>query len=124
MDWKQEAKEILEFHEQKQKQYGKGKQGRPESISGKKGWSIRDTAGANNISYKHAYDLLVWGWKLRQDPKFENKVTITLNKSTAKKHLLENLIGTVKTTIFILKKDKRTIKIASDLERALKDYES
>ncbi len=120
MTWQTEAKETLEFHEKMQKEHGKGKQGRPESISGKKGWGIRDTAKAKGISYKYAYDLLCWGKALKENPNFLRTIEVRSNRHFN----LEMLLGTLKAKILILKSDKRTQKIGDDLEKALKDYES
>lgn len=107
-----------------QKEQGKSRQGRPDSLTGKKGWGIRDTAAAKRISYKHAYDLITWGLKLRTFPNFDNRVSSNSSIRSSNKIRMENLLGTIKTTIFILKKDKRTLKIGNDLEKALKEYES
>jgi len=127
MDWKTESLETLAFHEKMQKENGKGKRGRPESISGKKGWGIRDTAKAKKISYKWAHDLISWGKALRTDPLFDNKVVLvttrTVTLGTFKKHKLAELLGILRGKILILKSDKRTVKIGQDLEEAVRQYE-
>lgn len=119
-DWKTEAEEILKFHEAKQKEFGVSKPGRPDSVGGKNGWGIRDTAKALEISFFHAQSCIRLGLRLRDNPNF----TPSPNIGVVRESRLDTLLKTVRTTCFLLKQDKRTVKIGNDLEKALKEYES
>lgn len=117
--WKDLAKRVLEFHESKQKEHGKSKAGRPDSLTGKQGWGIRDTARELKIDYLTAQRNINWGLALRQNPNFVRDIS----NNSEREYRLSAFLGQIRTTIFILKQDKRTVKIGTDLEKALKEYE-
>jgi hypothetical protein len=121
MDWKQEAERVLKLHEENQQKYGKSRDGRPDSVSGKIGWGIRDTAKLIGRSFRYTQEHIKWGLCLRSDPTFDNRAS---SEVSIKQTRTEKLLANIRTTIFVLKQDKRTVKIGNDLEKALKDYES
>lgn len=124
MDWKQEAERVLNLHEENQKKHGKSRDGRPDSVSGKIGWGIRDTAKLIGRSFRYTQEHIKWGICLRLDPAFDNRASGPLPIGSARQTRTESLLASIRTTIFVLKQDKRTVKIGNDLEKALKDYES
>lgn len=123
-NWKEEAEEILQFHEAKQKEFGKSKQGRPDVVAGKQGWSIRDTAKHFGKTYFYVHERLGWASKLRNDPTYDPRLAMPVGSRTNGKTKLADFLGKIKTTIYVLKQDKRTLKIGNDLEKALREYES
>ena len=111
-NWKEEAAEIVKFHNLKQAEFGISKSGRPDSVTGKTGWGIRDTAKALKRPF----------WQVQ----FALRVAETTPNliKPSKSSRLEDLLKTIRTTIFILESDKRTAKLGNELKKALKDYES
>lgn len=55
-DWRVRAKLIKGFHTSKQAELGEAKTGRPDSIVGKRGWGIRDTAEHFNLNIRYVIE--------------------------------------------------------------------
>lgn len=125
--WNEESLEVLAFHEAKQLEHGKGKSGRPDTLTGKRGWGIDDTAKALGRSVRSTFENIHIGQWLRENPhaQINHKVDVLnlIKGKSPKKLVLEDLLKTLRTQIIILESDKRTKKIGATLREALKNYE-
>jgi hypothetical protein len=63
--WVTFALDVLDYHEQQQKEFGESVVGRP--AGSKDGWSIRNTAEAQKISLGQCHNLLVVGRAIRKN---------------------------------------------------------
>jgi hypothetical protein len=133
--WDIEAKDTLKLHEERQREHGKGKSGRPDTFAGKRGWGIRDTAKEMGKSIRRVLEDLRIAEYLRDNPDNQiNRRVEILEKihprplpgniaKADKKAMLQELLATLKSCIVTLDSSKSTKKIAETLRKALKDYE-
>lgn len=133
--WTEEAIDTITLHEEKQALHGKGKSGRPDTLAGKRGWGIRDTAKEMGRSIRRVLEDLRIAEYLRDNPDNQiNRRVEILEKIKPrpkpgniarknKKAALGELLATLKTTIITLDSNKSTKKIAETLRKALKEYE-
>jgi hypothetical protein len=81
--WVNESLDVLQFHEQLQKNLGSTASGRPSGS--KDGWSIRNTAEALKISLGKCHSLLIVGKALKKNPTLSHASSFTAAVKLAKR---------------------------------------
>lgn len=119
--WADESEKILAFHEQKQKEKGVARVGRPDTFVGHQGWGVRDTCKELKISVRKAVEALRIGRALRANPKLRSQNRSMVLGRSVKNPEIEDLIGTLRTVISKLKMKKSPE--ARILDTALTVYE-
>lgn len=119
--WADESIRILDFHEQKQKEKGIARVGRPDTFVGHQGWGVRDTCKELKISVRKAVEALRIGRALRANPKLRSQNRSIVLGRSVKNPEIEDLLGSVKTAIARLKVQKNPT--AKFLETAIDKYE-
>lgn len=73
--WTERCKLIKEYHDLKQKTFGKANGGRP-GRAGKTGWSIRDTAEALNMKHSTIHNEICLALAVEKNQKLKKRTRI------------------------------------------------
>lgn len=70
-NWRDRVVAIKTLHDQKQKELGEAKAGRPDSVVGKQGWGVRDTAEHFKVNVRYVIEDLSL-FNFLEDPRFND----------------------------------------------------
>ena|SRR5688572_4197282 len=71
--WWKRCQLVEEYHREKQRKNGTPQVGRPDSLGGKQGWGIRDTARELNLSIGRVHEELKLSQAIRTEPELIQK---------------------------------------------------
>jgi len=80
--WVTLALDIVDYHEQQQKEFGISVNGRP--AGSRDGWSIRNTAEAQKLSLGKTHSLLLVGKAIKKNPTISHASTFAAAVKLAK----------------------------------------
>jgi hypothetical protein len=83
--WVNIALDLIEFHEDRQKEFGNSVTGRP--AGNKDGWSIRNTAESKCLSLGKCHSLLLVGKALKKNPNISHATSFSAALKLAKSEL-------------------------------------